>query len=394
MDAGYAQASITPSLDKPVYLAGFGQNRRAESIHDDLYVRVLSLGEGNRRLVLCALDLIGFFRQEVLEVTHRVLEQAPGAELIIASVHPHHGPDTMGMWGPDEYTNGRDPLYMAALKDKIVTTILGSLQAMRPAGGIKTTSVHCPGLAKNGRNPEVLDDELTLLQVLDLAGLPMVSLFNFPCHPEVLWEHNPHITADYPGTLRREVEQLSGAPCIFFSADLGGMMTPNVKDHSFAEAELMGKALAKTGLDALEKAQVALEFAISLQKKEIAVKLTNILFKLAMQRGLFPDIRDKKGLIHSEVNLVKIGGLWFATVPGELLPRLGMVLRDELRAAGAAFAGVVGLANDELGYILPVQEFSYPLNPLNTRKHYEESMSVSRKIGAIVVNAIKELVHA
>ena len=37
MKIGYAQTIITPSLDKPVFLAGFGHNRRAKTIHDDLY---------------------------------------------------------------------------------------------------------------------------------------------------------------------------------------------------------------------------------------------------------------------------------------------------------------------------------------------------------------------
>ena len=43
MKIGYAQNTITPSLDKPVYLAGFGNDRRAQTIHDDLYARALAI---------------------------------------------------------------------------------------------------------------------------------------------------------------------------------------------------------------------------------------------------------------------------------------------------------------------------------------------------------------
>jgi hypothetical protein len=80
----------------------------------------------------------------------------------------------------------------------------------------------------------------------------LASLFDFPCHPEVLWEYNPHISADYPGSLRREVEEATQAPCIFFAGALGGMITPDVKEHSFKEAESMGKRLAVEGLKALK----------------------------------------------------------------------------------------------------------------------------------------------
>jgi hypothetical protein len=56
MKIGYAQNIITPSLDKPVYLAGFGNNRRAETIHDDLFVRALALQDEQTTLVLVVLD--------------------------------------------------------------------------------------------------------------------------------------------------------------------------------------------------------------------------------------------------------------------------------------------------------------------------------------------------
>ncbi|MCJ7706507.1 MAG: hypothetical protein MUO38_02700, partial [Anaerolineales bacterium] len=59
LSVGYAQTVITPSLDRPVYLAGFGQDRRAETIHDDLTARALALKDEQTTLVLAALDLIG-----------------------------------------------------------------------------------------------------------------------------------------------------------------------------------------------------------------------------------------------------------------------------------------------------------------------------------------------
>ena len=109
MEIGYSQQIITPSLDRPVFLAGFAQNRRAQSVHDDLYARALALREGSNTLVLCALDLIGFFRLEVMDVAARVSKHVPGTHIIIASTHTHHGPDTIGLWGPDNRTCGVDP---------------------------------------------------------------------------------------------------------------------------------------------------------------------------------------------------------------------------------------------------------------------------------------------
>ena len=392
LQLGYSQAIITPLLDQPIFLAGFGQNRRAETVHDDLSFRAMALKDDHTTLILAALDLIGFFSPDVLEVTRRIQTKAPGVQVVLASTHTHHGPDTMGLWGPDSSHSGVNLGYMAALKEQIISTMLSSLENMQ-AVNLKSGCVHVPGVAKNARDPEIMDDELTTAQFCHAETTqPVVTLFNFPCHPEVLWEHNPHISADYPGVLRGKVEESTGAPCIFFSGALGGMMTPDVINHSFEEAEQMGSKLAHVGLEALRRSETADVYpTILFKKKEITPKLTNILFKLAFSRKLLPDVRNQNGRVTTEVNLLKIGPLWLATVPGELLPRLGILLKESMRRAGAGAAGVIGLANNELGYILPKEDFRYPLNPFKPGRHYEETMSVGNEIGPMVVEAIQSL---
>lgn len=391
MKIGYSQETITPSLERPVYLAGFGNNRLAETVHDDLYVRALAIGSERQTLVLAALDLIGFFRPDVYQVINRVKEKHPDVWIIIASTHTHHGPDTMGLWGPDLKTRGVDEVYKVDIMNRMVVAILSALEDMQPAE-FKASAVHVPGVAKNARDPQIVDDELTLAKFVSPAGRVVASLFNFPCHPEVLWEHNPHITSDYVNFLRQEVEEQTGAPCIFFSGALGGMMTPDVKDHSFEEAEFMGRKVAQVGLAAMEQAPVNQDPAVSMQKAEIKAKLTNILYKEAFRRKILPDVRDKKGQVTTEVNLIRIGELWFATVPGEILPKLGLQLKNWMKQSGAGVAGVIGLANDELGYILPVEDFKFPLNPFKPGSHYEETNSIGKEIAPRVMEGLRGLI--
>jgi hypothetical protein len=156
-------------------------------------------------------------------------------------------------------------------------------------------------------------------------------------------------------------------------------------------ARPIGRALARAGLEALGKASGSPVAGISLQKKEIKVKLTNILYKFAFRRKLLPDVRDPQGRVTSEVNLIRIGPAWFATLPGELLPKLGLALKAEMRAAGAQAAGVICLVNDELGYILPPEDFRFPLNPFKPGKHYEETNSIGKAIGPAVMEAVESL---
>ena len=57
----------------------------------------------------------------------------------------------------------------------------------------------------------------------------------------------------------------------------------------------------------------------------------------------------------------------------------------------ARVTAVVGLANDELGYILPQNEFTFPENYLVPGGSYEESMSVGPQIGPNLTATLQKL---
>jgi hypothetical protein len=388
---GYAQHTITPSLGRKVYLAGFGQNRTAQSVHDDLYVRALALELESTRVALAALDLLGLSRMHCQEVERRVNERAPNTRLILACTHTHHGPDTLGLWGPDTSNSGVDPDYIAGLKDTLVDTTLGALGQLQPAR-LRSASAHVSGVARNARDPQIVDDELTCIQFCHPeSGAPLATMLVFPCHPEVLWEHNPRITSDYPGFLRRRVEAETGAPSLFFAGALGGMMTPDVQDHSFEEAEAMGDILARAALDALHGARAIAVGTLEHNRCEFSIPMENLLFQMAMTGGLLPHALTDEGTVSTEANLLKIGPIWLAGVPGELLPKLGLTLKAELRQAGAQMAAVIGLANDELGYILPQEDYVYPGDTFEPGDHYEETMSVGPEAGPRLLSAMRAM---
>lgn len=385
---GYAQTVITPPLERPVYLAGFGQNRRAQSVHDELYVRGLALVAGETRLVLLALDLLGYGRERCQAVEARLQQTHPGVKLLIACTHTHHGPDTIGLWGPDEATTGVDPVYMAWLAGQIEATAQAALANVRRAG-LRQTAVSVPHLAKNGRDPHILDEELTCLQFADLdSGAAVASCLIYPCHPEVLWDDNPAITSDYMAAMRREVEAATGAPCMGLVGALGGMMTPDVVDHSFAEAEAMGMALARAALDSWQGVAITAVSHFSYQRHEFVVPLENPLFVMARGVGLLPTAVRPDGTILTEASLLRLNGVWLLGVPGELLPKLGLAYRQMMREAGGENPAIVGLANDELGYILPAEDFVPPTNYFEPGASYEESMSVSAQLGPALTDAL------
>jgi hypothetical protein len=381
MHIGCAQEIITPSLERTVYLAGFDHNRRAQSVHDDLYVRALALVYGETRVVVAALDLIGLGRRHCQEVERRVNDAKPGTRTLLSCTHTHHGPDTIGFWGPDTITSGVDPLYLESLKDKVVRAALMALGRIKPAT-LRATSVQVAGLAKNARDPDILDEELSCLQFYcPDRDVPLVTWLIFPCHPEVLWDQNPHITSDYIFSLRRVVEAETSAPCLAMVGAIGGMMTPDVEEHSFAEAEHMGRTLAHAALEVLDGVPAAPVRRLAHIRQEYTIPMTNPLFLLAMENGLLPDLLTDKGAVSTQANLLQVGPAWLFGVPGELLPHLGLAFKEKMRENGAGVPAIVGLTDDELGYILPQEVYVYPDDPFEPGEHYEETMSIGPQAG-------------
>ena len=77
---GFAKRAITPALGaKPVYLAGFDNDRKATGVHDDLWARAVAVGDGRQKIAIVSVDLIGFFHADVLKARERLLQQGPRA---------------------------------------------------------------------------------------------------------------------------------------------------------------------------------------------------------------------------------------------------------------------------------------------------------------------------
>src|SRR4051812_36429948 len=72
---GFGAVDITPAVgDKPVYLAGFGKDRRATKVHDPLFARAVVLQGGKAKVALVSVDLVGLFHEPV----ERVRKKLPG----------------------------------------------------------------------------------------------------------------------------------------------------------------------------------------------------------------------------------------------------------------------------------------------------------------------------
>lgn len=429
---GAASVTMTPKVSKdspPVWLAGYGQGRRAEVVHDDVGARAVFIHDGRFGLAVVSCDLIGLFRDEVMQVRREIagLQLKPPIDyVLVSSTHTHAGPDTLGLWGSTGRT-GITPGYLQQVRAACVEAIRQAHGQARPGSlRIATADVNkYAELIGDSRQPGVIDSQMTVVQAASDAGKVIVTLVNVPCHPEVLGSKNTQLSSDFPSTLRQFLEKRFGGVAIYNSGAIGGLLSPRrPKDDPFTHEPLpedpidqmtaYGRIMGHIAEDALAYAQ-PLEGPIQAASREVLVPVWNPFYKVGaslgvLRRQMFDSggklIEPPRGPsstnpadapagptphLRTEIGLVQIGPLRIAAVPGELYPELalGRFQRPQDPAADfpgaslepaiypsmtARFKMIIGLANDEIGYIIPKSQWDWaaPFAYGRTERQYGE----------------------
>jgi hypothetical protein len=255
---------------------------------------------------------------------------------------------------------------------------------------MRATMTRMPaGYVANYRTPGVVDDEIAVVQFERPNGEILATLLNLACHPEVLMGDSTLVSADYAGAACRAVEQAAGGVALHVSGALGGMLSPAVEQRNADGVAAMGQAYAGAALAALAQSALAEIPKFEFRRATFSLPMTNPLFVRAQDAGVL----RRRGLAEGELTTtcayVDLGPTQMITIPGELLPRLGFELKAALPGPVRVLAGI---AEDELGYILPDDQFIAPANYLNPGAQYEESMSIGPNTGSLVMAAATKLV--
>lgn len=394
--AGASAVRITPEVGEdraPVYLAGFGQDRTAESVHDDIWARALVLSSAGERYAFVALDLIGYGGHRIEAATAQVEKEVgiPATHVVVSSTHTHHGPDAIGIWGPRPTRSGIDPAFLDRVDGAILESVRQAAAALVPVR-LRAGEVDVPEVLRDSREPEVMDPVLRTLHFEKAGGETVATVFVYAMHPEVLWSRNRVLTSDYPHFVRARAEGALGGTAIFFPGAVGGMQTPKVPEHDFGNAEWVGNTLADRGVGSLQGAEWLVDPEVRFVTRRVSFPLENLMFRVAIGMGVIPGGKhleySERGLarlfetprVPSRLAAISIGPIRIATLPGELFPELADPIRAHMRTGPKI---LLGLAGNELGYILPREQW----NPLD----YEESMSLGPSTGPILVDALGEM---
>jgi hypothetical protein len=369
-----ADAGEGDGVFQALWIAGYGNNRPAMTIKDELSARVVAFAQGDAAVAICTVDAVGLFFDEQERIRERIEAARPGAVdlFLLQATHTHEAPDTMGQWGfvnprvliPDE--PGRSEDHMELIRQGCADGVVEAIDNL-VAVNVRVGRVE-PGvdnLARDGRDPQIYDDDITAISLEAVAdGAVIATLFHWGNHPESLDSDNNSISADYVHAIRTSLEQGlpagvlkndtttvdvparagRGGVAVYLQGAVGGLIGPNGfpiygRDgtlfendaKTWARTDALGVNLAELGFQALEVAEPVAAPALSFSAISYRAPVENAVFHLGLQKGWFDRAvydydenlvvsADNLPHIATGVGVVRIGDIAFATAPGELFP--------------------------------------------------------------------------
>ncbi|MBC7855472.1 MAG: hypothetical protein IAF94_18745 [Pirellulaceae bacterium] len=437
VQVGFGETDITPDVKgkKPVWLAGYGMGRRATGVHDPLMARCLVLGDGSEKIALVSVDLVGLQYPEVRAIRKGL---ADFKYVLVSSTHNHEGPDVIGIWGRGPFSRGVDDDYIASVVSKVVELVKKTAENLLPASAAYGTASN-ETLLGDSRKPVAKDGVLRVIKFSRPGSSePAGLLVQWNCHPEAMGARNTEITADFPYATVARLKDQHKCPILYMSGAVGGLMAPPrgvitdgqgkvLFEGDFEFCRLYGEAVADLATKA-SAAAVPIELTpFTVSAKPIAILVTNPLYRLArvarilrregrIWEGDFQklgeitteDTLDKPTAVESEVAYLRLGDLHVAGIPGELYPELIYGKFQEPAEPNADFPDapleptvesilpgkkwlLFGLANDEIGYIIPRRQWDSapPYAYGRETSQYGEINSCSPDVAPIIMQALK-----
>lgn len=472
---GTAKRDITPSSLGNIWIAGYGKGRKATGVHDPIEARAIAFGTRQEQVVFIVADLVGLLNHRTEMIKDRLAARGfPREHVLVSSTHNHHGPDTIGLWGPELTKTGIYKPYLDFVVEQSAAAGLEALENLTKArvrfGQIHTRQLspffngrafggknpkHVLGLINDIRDPVWVDDRLLVMQFADQKGRVLATYVNWSGHPELVDSSNQLLTSDYPHYLREEVEEHFGGTAVFGAGAVGGMMSPAGSPiplvdeqgqwvwegegepryvfNTFEAAASLGHHLAQGVQRAIQNAPWLAEAPLEVRTGHLFLPVDNPYYQLGAQYGIFEISYQDQPLACAEVCIptslyyLTFGPASFLSVPGEIVPELVVEPPADFDPAAprpnkyfpqhrdedplsqhlspfvvppplagmmrGEFRFILGLTDNEIGYILPEGDFNRQVKALDKNKgdHYEETNSLGPRTAGLLFLAYKGL---
>ncbi len=230
--AGTGRRCINPPPN--IAHGGWGaqKHEQAEGIDMDLWVTVLALSDGQTATLLLDID-IQILTNDRADQIRAAVSAATGlavGNIRASATHTHSGPVPYKSWIERGFEMV-GPWFerVADWASEAAREALDNLHAVQVRAGRGECRINANRRAATatgerflGINPAgTCDHEVLVVKIDSRNGICLATLVNFACHPTVMGPLNRLITPDYPGAMKRVVEEALGGRCFFLQGAAG-----------------------------------------------------------------------------------------------------------------------------------------------------------------------------
>ena len=334
---GIATTTITPQ--GPVYMAGFASRKeQSTGVYDDLVASCLVFDDGQTRVGLMAIDIIGIGPLQLADIRAAAAEVGiPARQMMVNSSHTH--------CGPIFERNGDFPTLFKERTCGLLKTAVGDLQpaTVDYAVGSCTMGISRRYLGADGKaswrpaSGRPMDMATPVMRVRGADGQVRAVCFGYGCHPTAMG--GLQVGPDYPGFARGLIATTFPDCLPVFLQGCGGDIKP--------------RSISATGRFEYKSMENLAELGHELGRAVLAAMCCEPLRLAPVLGGAtrtvnLPTKKDPQKTSSIEVQVIRIGGLSIVGINGEVFAQIGMRIKREL--AGKP-VWVNGYSNRRVGYI-------------------------------------------
>ena len=387
-NVGFAKVDITPR--KAVQLAGYYGARVSEGAHDPLFARATVFDNGDDRVAIVALDLIGVSDTETAALRAEIEKRAglKPEQVMVCATHTHTGPAC-----------GSEPEYVQWMRPRVGESVADALENMWDCE-VRVGSDKAEGVSfirryvmKDGSvvtnpgllNPDVdhpigeVDPQVSTLRAVR-GGKTYLALVNFALHCDTVGGNL--LSAGWPYFMGKVIKQALGkqADTVFLQGCCGDINHWNVFKgghlKGFDEAERIGKAVGEAAVRAVASDQPLPVGPVGCASRKTALPVPQVSeadyqeAKAEMEKPYDSDadftmervLARKKVRVHErggkplevEVQAFRAGDAAFVALPCEYFNALGRQIKSR---SPIQHTTVVELANGSFGYIAEAHNY-------------------------------------
>ena len=388
---GVTEVNYAPEVGLDLVGNYRGNDYASRGIHDSLYARAIVAkdSKGNKAALL-TMDICYLFKESVEFMRNYIASKTDlkRENIMISATHTHSGPkaDIANPKAREFLLRASGAVVLA--NERLKPTVISAGQSTeerisfnRRLKCIDGSTHMCwekfePGFVTGPWGP--IDPEVITIS-LEQEGKNIASLINFGCHATTLTGNNWLYSADYPGYMRESIRKVKGKDFIplFFNGCCGNVTQVDYRvgfPDTYQECQRIGYILGVAAMEAMNRQEIIPGNQVAVSKEMVPLKRITItddqlnwataVMKKVEKEGMppiqangIPDAvyaRDwiKLSKIQSQVDslevmVVRIGGVAFVGLPGEMFAEFGMDIK-----AASPFKNtfVMGLTNDKRGY--------------------------------------------